>query len=420
MAPCVLLTLAITLLADPARSSRYFGASHRATAGSGARWPDVGDERAIPSVAALPPQLLRGVLRYAPRPVQVASSLRGVPSLWGHGATTRLSGFEGRAVDLKFFPGGDRLLVRGDSGSVEVWSALSGRRLRQIGTLHGPRVLDAQIFPEGDRVVTLAADHRALIWNASSGILLTIVELWGSEPPREVRVLPGGDRILTGISGGFVDNTAVWNATTGSLIERFATEGKPRVFALSPCGEKLVTLSISPASDLLVWDIATGTLERSLAAAVRAPTAITTSEGARTVAVSTAAGDVRVFRGDELSWSTVESRGVVDVAILPRRDRLLVATDEAVSIFDTNSGARLAELDTQGGGIERIAVGQRFVAACGSPASWGARSRSIVWDGRTGKRLITVVGPEVASETEEWPCVVAVGPSGALSDWSLA
>lgn len=40
------------------------------------------------------------------------------------------------------------------------------------------------------------------------------------------------------------------------------------------------------------------------------------SEGARTVAVSTAAGDVRVFRGDELSWSTVESRGVVDVAIL--------------------------------------------------------------------------------------------------------
>lgn len=40
-------------------------------------------------------------------------------------------------------------------------------------------------------------------------------------------MLPGGDRILTGISGGFVDNTAVWNATTGSLIERFATEGKP-------------------------------------------------------------------------------------------------------------------------------------------------------------------------------------------------
>jgi WD40 repeat protein len=244
-----------------------------AVRGDGARlaWAAAGDTRVVVGDALRKGRIrtlarhdigIRG-LAYGPpeKPDLLASAgADGKVCLWASDRdgppAAVLVGNEGAVNAVAFLPGGRTLVSAGDDGTIRIWDAEAGRLAQvPIDGRSGPLQALA-VAPDG-RVAVAGGDGSIHIWDPRTARhVLGLLDLRGIA--NAVTFSPDGSRLAAGGgstpgSGGTV---AVWDAATGSVVNRWATPSAIRSLVFSPDGRRVVTAGVE--STLVVWDPVSG------------------------------------------------------------------------------------------------------------------------------------------------------------------
>ncbi len=197
------------------------------------------------------------------------------------GAPVRMA-IHGPTRDVAFSSDG-RLLATAGGGSTPVagvaaaavtdsaarlWEVATGALVRSLGDASGPA--DAVAFsPDGQLIATAGGDLSVQLWEVASGQLVRVL---GSHATA-VAFSPDGRLLATAGAGA---ETRLWEVASGDS-GRTATHGPARDVAFSPDGQLLATAGGGsvPAAGIAaavvtdrsawLWEVATGTLVRTLA-----------------------------------------------------------------------------------------------------------------------------------------------------------
>jgi WD40 repeat protein len=167
-----------------------------------------------------------------------------------------LEGHVGAVNAVAFLPGGRTLVSAGDDATIRVWNTKDGRLARapfhgQAGPLQA-----LAVAPDG-RVAVAGGDGSIHVWDLRTDRhVLGPLDLGGIA--NDVTFSPDGSRIAAGGSStpGSGGAVAVWDAASGSAVNRWATPSAIRSLVFSPDGRRIVTAGAE--SPLVVWDPATG------------------------------------------------------------------------------------------------------------------------------------------------------------------
>jgi WD40 repeat protein len=243
------------------------------------------------------------------------------------------------------------VVTAGADGSVIIWDARSGGRIRELRG-HSQDALWAAYHPDGRRIVTASGDETARVWDAETGRELLLVRCRFG-PLRCARFSPDGARLVT--TGSMwrvppppnVIETArdypvtLWSADTGKeLIQLLGHTDIVTSAAFDPSGRRIVTAGEDETAR--VWDVATGELMGSWIGHTKAIVSVAYSPDGSLVATASHDGSARVWSaaaGIALSSWRVSSSGVATARYSPDGRRVLAGSlDGRVTVLDAVRG----------------------------------------------------------------------------------
>jgi len=168
-----------------------------------------------------------------------------------------ITGPAGRVYGVAYSPDGNRLASGGQDGFIRVWNAADGMQTTALRT--GTNWIRAVAWsPTGDRIAAAGSNGAGGIWNAATGDKVANVPSHG-ERTLAVAWSQDGTFLATGGSDLKVVLQDLGAGTSRTLIGH---TGDVNGLAFSPDGTLLV--SVSTYREVKVWDVASGTLARSL------------------------------------------------------------------------------------------------------------------------------------------------------------
>lgn len=224
------------------------------TAG-GCRAPEA-HERSLLSVAVSPDGRLLATGSYdRTAVVWDARSGRARRTLRGH---TDLVG------SVAFLPGGRTLMTGSSDTTVRLWDAESGELLRTLLVPGKGVVAWHALSPDGRTVAVGGNDPAVRLWDLETGKLLrtlvgTTNYVYGVEFSPDGRTLAVGS----------LDGVRLWDVGTGALLRELEPGGTVQSVAFSPDGATLAT-GVGE-SQVVLWEVRSGRLLRSLPAHARTP-----------------------------------------------------------------------------------------------------------------------------------------------------
>jgi len=285
---------------------------------------------------------------YAPEALNVFQESRAADTQY-----LVLGGHTGAVYTAAFSADGRSIVTASSDKTARVWSALTGREVRQLRG-HADIVESAAFSPDGRRIVTASGDKTARIWDAVTGE--SVMQLVGHEGKVVFAAFsPEGQRIVTA-SG---DNTAViWDAVTGQRLVQLIGHTDSVAYAeFSPDGRRVATASLDRTAR--IWDASTGRLvvtlrghEHSVNSAAFSPDGnrVATTSSDKTAAIWDAktGSPLVTLRGHE--------HGVYDARFSPDGEHLATASaDGTIRIWDVHTGRQLLLIRASTGAVYAVA-----------------------------------------------------------------
>ena len=268
------------------------------------------------------------------------ASSDGTVTLWSPETGERLStlqtGSVGNPTKLAFLQNGGQLLVARSGSSPSVWEMPSGKPAFHLDT--STQSIAKPVVSQDGRLILTANERTATIWDASTGASLRKFED-PSEKLLSLGISPDDQRVAT-----VGRSVRVWDATSGKELAWFrGGAGPARAVSFSPDGKRLLT------------------------------------------------GDnhvVRVWRcpdtPNSVRWR-LEAR-FKSAALSPTEDRLVVAQEQTIGVWDATAGKLMHALEGQGGIAVAFSPDGKQIAA-------GAADGSVrFWDVESGRQ----VGPLIS------------------------
>ena len=252
---------------------------------------------------------------------------------------TTLEGHEGSVAHAAFSSDGETIVTTVYGGSVRLWNGRSGSELRALR----PReedTLHAAFSPAGDRLVTSGRDNTAIILDLKDG---TTTVLRGHQSwVLRAAFSPDGRTVLT---VGEERSVRIWDARTGASLGVLAGHSKPIIHAVfSADGRRVITTS----EDLTtrVWSTLGGEIA-TLVGHGASINRIAFSPTGKQVLTAGEDGTARLWdaeSGEQVAAFPTGGEAVRRASFSPDGTRILTATPQSVSVWDRDSGSKLASL----------------------------------------------------------------------------
>ncbi|MEM8544760.1 MAG: WD40 repeat domain-containing protein, partial [Cyanobacteria bacterium P01_H01_bin.119] len=343
--------------------------------------------------------------------------------LQGHGAAVNT---------VAFSADGTHLVTASDDNTVKLWRKQENR-VALLHTLsgHTGRVAQAVFSPDGRTVATAGEDKLIRLWNVADGSLqqtyparnennLSLDDAH-SEPITSLAFSPDGQYLISGDAGNKVK---LWDSQTGFLQEEpkpdgdtitqvtFSSDGKTfavlandrqiqvlnlvgdieyklsrhssRVNALSIDPKANILVSASEAGELMVWDLAEGTLIESFealdlgsaetnaeinSATTNGATEAATDSAFDSEAANAAGGEAAPETSLDKRQSQAEPERVNRIALSPDGRFIAIAhQDHSIRLRDRQTGELLGTLRGHDGSVLDVAFSPdgQYLASTGS------------------------------------------------------
>lgn len=264
---------------------------------------------------------------------------------------------------------------------------------------HQRAVVRAVFSPDGKRAATASLDSTVRVWDSYTGAEL--LKLEHPAPVRSVAISPNGALILSTATDG---QGRLWNANTGQLVRQLFIPTRPfgdgTYASFSPDGAVAATSGVGakPDNDAELWDVATGTLLRTLKGHTNYITHIAFSpDGSR---IATSGGydrTVRVwdrFTGNELLRLTGFTAIVHTVEWTPDGTMLITAST-SVQLWNAATGAAVAQFPEGGFSASVSPTGTQVAISTFGPVGNGGYVT--LWERQSGALVATFGGADVLS-----------------------
>jgi WD40 repeat protein len=309
-----------------------------------------------------------------------------------------------------FSPDGGTVVTASLDGTVGLWDAVSGVRLRVLEG-HSGGVSAASFSPDGRLVLSASLDGTVRLWDASSGRVTHVlehdgeVEFAGFSPAGAHVVSVSRREVVVRNTTGSRDTVRVWETDTGEVAHVLLEghDGRVRLAAFAPDGKRLVTASSDRTTRL--WSIETGEElrnfqghEAQVSSAAFSPSGLQLATGA----FDGTFGLWNVASGENLLRQPGhERKPIYDVAYSPDGATLATCSAGGVAqLWDVSTGAEQHLLS----GHEDLVVDLDFSPDGRLLATAGDDSTSRLWDVGTGNLVRTLRGHEVGLQH------VTIGP----------
>lgn len=273
------------------------------------------------------------------------------------------------AAHAHFSPDGQSVVVCPSWGlEVKVWSAETGQLLATLAG-HAARPRDAIFSPDGHSIITTGTDRRGIVWAWEqlksppplvSGFQQPVeAALFGAQGllvakpfgAAEVRAWRGETGAPTAALQHPVDDAAGW---LNDGLAWSVSHGVPRV------------ATGGPDKTARVWDFSRGALVQALPHPSRVTALDLSADGQRLV--SSTGSDALLWEVDRahlLRRLAGPFRGVAAVRLSPAGDCVVVASADALSAWETTTGAPRFSIPATGAAFKEVKFtpdGRRFVS----------------------------------------------------------
>jgi hypothetical protein len=298
------------------------------------------------------------------------------------GPESVLPGGRGAIGSVAYSRGGTELAAAGGDGTVWVWDARTGEKLRSMSVRAGGVWGVAYRFGRAE-LASAGGDGTVRVWNTYTGKELQSLSghiggAWA------VAYRPDGGELASAGADGTI---RIWDTDTGKELQSLSGHiGGAWAVAYRPDGAELAVAGAD--GTVRIWDTDTGQELHSLSGhvGVVCEAVAYRSDGAE-LAVAGADGTVRIWdtdTGQELHSLSGQTPGVSAVAYRSDGAELAAAcVDGTVTIWDTSTYEEPRSLSGQTGGVSAVAY--RFGSAELAAACVDGTVR--VWDTGTGKEV---------------------------------
>jgi WD40 repeat protein len=305
-------------------------------------------------------------------------------------------------TDLHYSLDGTRVVSSGSDGTTKVWEAKTGRLLHTITSTSGQNFahLGAIFSPDSSDIIT-AGTGGAYRWRLSDGTFLN--DYCCMETGLDAAYSPNGELLAVGGSiSGLEEDTRIFNAADGTLVDTFTFDTVNYVFAalFTLDGETLITGAGTPfqftdPGVIRFIRISDGTETHVIHDHSSRVNALALSPDGTMLASASDDTTVRLWNVADASpirTITMPTAGVLDVTFSPDGQRL-AATDRDgfARIFDVATGAQLLRItahDDAAGAVAWSPDGKEILTGGGTVFGVSYEDAHIrAWDPKDGTLL---------------------------------
>ena len=284
----------------------------------------------------------------------------------------QLTSFAPNARLVTDFVFGDdhELISVGYDSNIFVWSADTGKEVRQLGNDQAGALVVA-INSDGSWIATggTVYDPAVRVWNPQSGEMNQL----GTHPPYPTSLAFNldGTRLASGSNN---DSVIVWDVNNGQLLMTLKGDVSDRHQLFSSLYWKDGSTLIAAGSEAIYWwDTTTGSLLQRLAKPVEADFLVNAAFSQNGDRVAAAAQDACVYFWDQAvgqwsCWPTLAGSRVMHVSFSPDGQLLVAGTgDNRLLVWNVETGQLLAGYSTISGSLAavRFSPGGFYIASGG-------------------------------------------------------
>ncbi len=326
-------------------------------------------------------------------------------------------------------PDGKYALSSSRDNTIKLWDRESGVLIRTFSG-HTAAVTDLSFAPDGKHALSVGEDHTIRIWDLRTGY--DVRRMYHSEwlITYAACFTPDGMHVLTGMGGSFntpsgTPNLYLWDLASGTL-ERTFSERTAAIasIAVSPDGALAATGGWTPlgswenSNEIKIWDIVNGTWPKSFKGHSDRVYSVAFSPDGKTILSCSADKTIKLWdlaSGKEIRTIAGHGDRVYSAAFSPDGKTIISSSaDKTVRLWDNSTGA---EIRRYSGPPEAIKTAL-FTPDGATVFSGAYGGRLLLWETASGRDL------KLSGALARFPVVnsAAISPDGKsmLSGASVA